>query len=50
MEYSKQLKIKVEAYSPVGRGGVSGDIRDNKAVKSIAAKHQVSTYQVPWPF
>eukprot|EP00438_Fugacium_kawagutii_P027466 Skav205575 [mRNA] locus=scaffold460:30926:34586:+ [translate_table: standard] len=46
MDTSKQLNITVEAYSPVGRSGHSGDIRDNKIIKSIAAAHNVSTYQV----
>eukprot|EP00490_Sorites_sp_Unknown_P005015 CAMPEP_0114651262 /NCGR_PEP_ID=MMETSP0191-20121206/8211_1 /TAXON_ID=126664 /ORGANISM="Sorites sp." /LENGTH=283 /DNA_ID=CAMNT_0001865387 /DNA_START=40 /DNA_END=891 /DNA_ORIENTATION=- len=46
MEASKQSSITVEAYSPVGRSGHSGDIRDNKIVKSVAAAHNVSTYQV----
>ncbi|CAK9019468.1 unnamed protein product [Durusdinium trenchii] len=46
LERSKQLNITVEAYSPVGRSGHSGDIRDNQVIKSIAAKHSVSTYQV----
>eukprot|EP00913_Durusdinium_trenchii_P022297 g20950.t1 len=45
LERSKQLNITVEAYSPVGRSGHSGDIRDNQVIKSIAAKHSVSTYQ-----
>jgi len=38
--------ILVEAYSPVGRAGQSGNISGNPVVKSIAANHNVSTYQV----
>lgn len=38
--------IVVEAYSPLGRGGHSGDIPDNKVVQGIAASHNVTTYQV----
>lgn len=46
MEASQKMNINVEAYSPVGRSGHSGDIRDNKVIKSIAATHNISTYQV----
>jgi len=46
MDTSKQMNITVEAYSPVGRSGHSGDIRDNKIIKSVAAAHNISTYQV----
>ncbi|CAJ1395296.1 unnamed protein product [Effrenium voratum] len=46
LAYSKQLNITVEAYSPVGRSGHSGDICGNEVVKSVASKHQISTYQV----
>ena len=73
MDTSKQMNITVEAYSPVGRSGHSGDIRhlvqeraapatcfwthfahasqpgfawgDNKIIKSVAAAHNISTYQ-----
>jgi len=46
MDTSKLLNITVEAFSPVGRSGHSGDIRDNEVIKSVAAKHNVSSYQV----
>mmetsp|Transcript_17815 Transcript_17815/g.39051 ORF Transcript_17815/g.39051 Transcript_17815/m.39051 type:complete len:285 (-) Transcript_17815:157-1011(-) len=42
----RSLNITVEAFSPVGRGGVSGNISGNAAVQAIAAAHSVSTYQV----
>jgi len=38
--------ITVEAYSPLGRAGHSGDIAGNKAIQGVAAKHGVSVYQV----
>merc|ERR1712129_471258 len=38
--------IMVEAYSPLGRGGHSGDISDNQVIKTIAAGHEVTAYQV----
>lgn len=38
--------ITVEAYSPLGRGGHSGDISGNAVIKAIAARHGVSAYQV----
>jgi len=40
------LNITVEAFSPLGRSGHSGDIPGNKAIQAIAAAHNVSTYQV----
>ncbi|CAE7215381.1 unnamed protein product [Symbiodinium pilosum] len=46
LAYSESLNITVEAFSPVGRSGHSGDIRDNKVVKGVAASHNISTYQV----
>jgi diketogulonate reductase-like aldo/keto reductase len=46
IDYSTKNKIVVEAYSPLGRAGHSGDIADNAVIKSVAANHQVSTYQV----
>jgi len=36
----------VEAYSPLGRSGKSGDIPGNPTIQKIAAAHNVSTYQV----
>jgi len=38
--------IAIEAYSPLGRSGHSGDISGNPAIRSIASNHNVSTYQV----
>jgi len=38
--------ITLEAYSPLGRHGESGDISGNPVIKSVAANHNVSTYQV----
>jgi len=38
--------ITIEAYSPLGRSGHSGDIRGNAVIKEVAANHKVSTYQV----
>lgn len=43
---SEENKITVEAYSPLGRGGLSGDVPGNKAIQLIASAHSVSTYQV----
>lgn len=43
---SQEQGITVEAYSPLGRGGESGDIADNEVIKQIADAHSVSTYQV----
>jgi len=40
------LNITVEAFSPLGRSGHSGDIAGNEAIQAIAAAHSVSTYQV----
>jgi len=44
--FSKQHNITVEAYSPLGRAGHSGDIPDNEVVQALAQQHNVSTYQV----
>jgi len=41
-----ELGINVEAYSPLGRAGHSGDIRGNPTIQRVAAAHNVSTYQV----
>jgi len=38
--------INVEAFSPLGRSGQSGDIPGNPTIQKIAAAHNVSTYQV----
>jgi diketogulonate reductase-like aldo/keto reductase len=38
--------ITIEAFSPLGRSGQSGDISGNSVIKSVAANHKVSTYQV----
>merc|ERR1740121_1435047 len=38
--------IMIEAYSPLGRGGHSGDIPGNKVIQGIAAAHNVTAYQV----
>jgi len=43
---SVERGINVEAYSPLGRSGQSGDIPGNPTIKAIAAAHDVSTYQV----
>lgn len=43
---SLELGINVEAYSPLGRSGQSGDIPGNPTIQKIAAAHSVSTYQV----
>jgi len=44
--FSEQNGIIVEAYSPLGRSGQSGDIPGNAVIKAVAASHSVSTYQV----
>jgi len=41
-----ELGTLVEAYSPLGRAGQSGDIPGNPTIQTIAAAHNVSTYQV----
>jgi len=46
LAYSESLNITVEAYSPVGRSGHSGDISGNKVIQGVAANHNISTYQV----
>ncbi|CAE7282386.1 unnamed protein product [Symbiodinium natans] len=46
LAFSEALNITVEAYSPVGRSGHSGDIRGNKVIQGVAANHNISTYQV----
>jgi len=38
--------ITLEAYSPLGRSGESGNISGNPVIKRVAANHNVSTYQV----
>lgn len=38
--------ITVEAFSPLGRSGESGNITGNDVIKSVAANHKVSAYQV----
>jgi len=38
--------IAIEAFSPLGRHGHSGDIPGNPTIQAIAAKHSVSSYQV----
>jgi len=43
---SQEQGIQVEAYSPLGRSGQSGDIPGNPTIQAIAAAHGVSTYQV----
>merc|ERR1712039_621585 len=43
---SLELGINVEAYSPLGRSGQSGDIPGNPTIQKIALAHNVSTYQV----
>jgi len=44
--FSIANNITIEAYSPVGRSTTRGDIRNNAVIKSVAANHKVSTYQV----
>jgi len=41
-----EMGTNVEAYSPLGRSGQSGDIPGNPTIQKIAAAHNVSTYQV----
>lgn len=41
-----ERNITVEAYSPLGRAGSSGDIPANPKIQQVAANHGVSTYQV----
>jgi len=43
---SQEIGINVEAYSPLGRSGQSGDIPGNPTIQKVAAAHNVSTYQV----
>jgi len=42
---SSDTGILMEAYSPLGRGGVD-DIPGNPTIQTVAASHNVSTYQV----
>lgn len=44
--FSGANKITIEAFSPLGRSGHSGDIPGNSVIQSVAANHNVSTYQV----
>jgi diketogulonate reductase-like aldo/keto reductase len=44
--FSVKNNITVEAYSPLGRSGHSGDIPHNSVIMAVAAAHGVSTYQV----
>lgn len=46
IDYSTKNGLTVEAFSPLGRAGHSGDISGNSVIKSVAANHNVSTYQV----
>merc|ERR1712157_658061 len=46
IEFSTQQGIQVEAFSPLGRSGESGNITGNKIVQEIASNHNRSTYQV----
>lgn len=43
---SASHNITVEAYSPLGRSGHSGDISGNSVIQSVATNHGVSTYQI----
>lgn len=43
---SVERGMMVMAYSPLGRAGHAGDISGHPTIKSIAAAHKVSTYQV----
>merc|ERR1711934_688919 len=43
---TSEMGTLVEAYSPLGRSGQSGDIPGNPTIQKIAAAHGVSTYQV----
>lgn len=44
IQFCQAHNITVEAYSPVGRN--SSWIRTNNAVRTMAAKHKVTTYQI----
>merc|ERR1712216_176842 len=44
--FSTQNNITIEAFSPLGRSGHSGDIPGNTVIQAVAASHKVSTYQV----
>lgn len=46
LPFSIANNITIEAYSPVGRSATRGNIPDNAVIKSVAANHKVSTYQV----
>lgn len=46
INFSVAHNITIEAYSPLGRAGRSGDIHGNKVIQSIAAQHKVTTYQI----
>merc|ERR1712100_727518 len=43
---SRENNITIEAYSPLGRSGKAGEISGNPVIKSVASKHNVSSYQV----
>jgi len=43
---AQEHNITIEAYSPVGRSGESGNISGNAVIQSIATAHKVSAYQV----
>jgi len=43
---SEEQGIQLEAYCPLGRHGITGDIPGNPVIQAIAAAHNVSTYQV----
>jgi len=44
--FSTAHNITLEAYSPLGRSGHSGDIAGNTVIQSVAVTHNVSTYQI----
>jgi len=44
ISFSAAHNITIEAFSPLGRD--SGEIPNNKVIQSIAAAHNVSTYQI----
>lgn len=46
IDFSTKHGITVEAFSPLGRSGQSGDISGNAVIKKVASSHNVSTYQV----
>mmetsp|Transcript_83106 Transcript_83106/g.164875 ORF Transcript_83106/g.164875 Transcript_83106/m.164875 type:complete len:286 (-) Transcript_83106:22-879(-) len=46
INFSVAHNITIEAYSPLGRAGSSGDIPGNKVIQRIAAQHNVTAYQV----